>query len=181
MNNKYKFKHELPKDQSPFAGKVSSPLCLAQLLTELLQINQTSGKVIYDCCVGVGALSSQIDTTKHILIGDDKELEYLKQTQQNNPQVVLFNHDALACLYGPPCYEHLVSEKWKAKVDQEIKTRASQLDEAEVQKEYDRLQSLNLTSEQVKEMTEKQEALLKQRALEYLIKQAAKQKKGENM
>ena len=48
MTDKYKFKHELPKDESNIYGKVSSPLCLTDLLTELLQINESEGKIVYD-------------------------------------------------------------------------------------------------------------------------------------
>jgi hypothetical protein len=109
MNNKYKFSHELSKDQSSIYGKVSSPLCLSELLTQLLGINQTQGKIVYDGCIGIGALSSQIDTNKHILLGDEKELEYLQQCQKNNPEVILFNHDTFKCQKTVPCYEHLIS------------------------------------------------------------------------
>jgi len=54
------------KDENSLTGKVSTPLCVAELLTELLKINEAKGKVIYDACIGVGALSSKVDTNKHI-------------------------------------------------------------------------------------------------------------------
>ncbi|CAG8834066.1 40187_t:CDS:2, partial [Gigaspora margarita] len=58
----YKFNHELPKDKNSLAGKVSTPLCVAQLLTELLEIEKAKGKIVYDECIGVGALASFVDT-----------------------------------------------------------------------------------------------------------------------
>jgi hypothetical protein len=173
--DQFKFNHELPKAKNSLTGKVSSPLCLAQLLTELLQINQTSGKIIYDCCFGVGALSSQVDTNKHVLVGDDKELEYLKLAQQNNPQAILFNHDTFKC-QGPPCWEHLITSEWKQTVEDFYQQRENQLDPVQVQAEYERLMANGYAQ---KSQPEK-ETLAKQKILELLIKQEAK-KKGEPM
>ncbi|CAG8789824.1 11437_t:CDS:10, partial [Gigaspora margarita] len=134
---------------------LSTPLCLAELLTKLLGINEVqAGKIIYDACIGVGALSSKVDTNKHVLIGDDKELEYLKLAQANNLDAILFNHDTFACQKTVPCYEHLISQK-----------RENQLDEQEIKREYDRINTLNLSDEQIKEMLEKQESELRQKCL----------------
>jgi hypothetical protein len=178
MNSeKYKFSHELPKDKNSLYGKVSSPLCLAELLTELLGINQApAGKIVYDCCVGVGALSSQIDTQKHILLGDDREQEYLKIGQQNKPAAILFHHDTFACQKMVPCFEHLASKKWKVKVATEIKRREAKLNEADIRAECRRIMATGLTEEQIKEELIQKEAELKQKTLEYLIQQAAQQK-----
>ncbi|KLL04827.1 MAG: hypothetical protein MRERV_11c064 [Mycoplasmataceae bacterium RV_VA103A] len=180
MNNKddnYKFQHELPKDKNSLTGKVSTPLCLAELLTKLLGINEAeAGKIIYDTCIGVGALSSYVDN-KHVLIGDDLEKEYLKITQKNNPNAILFHHNTLACQKTVPCYEHLISKKWKAKVEQEISRRENELDETEIRKEVEQINALNLTEEQIKEMLEKQELALRQKTLEWLIRQEVENKK----
>lgn len=177
-DDNYKFQHELPKDKNSLTGKVSTPLCIADLLTQLLQINEAeAGKIIYDTCIGVGALSSYIN--KHVLIGDDLEKEYLKITQKNNPSAILFHHDTLACQKTVPCYEHLISPKWKKKVEQEILKRENELDEATIQKEVERINALNLSEEQIKEMLEKQELELRQKTLEWLIKREVEKKASE--
>ena len=46
-SDQFKFKHELPKDESNIYGKVSTPECLAELLTQLLGINEAeAGKIM---------------------------------------------------------------------------------------------------------------------------------------
>jgi type I restriction-modification system DNA methylase subunit len=107
MNN-FQFTHEKSKKDRGIDAHVSTPPDLAQLLTKLLEIDKAEGKLIYDCCFGTGALSQYVNTTKNVLIGDDKELTYLEQGQSNNPKAILFHHDTLVCS-KMPCYQHLIS------------------------------------------------------------------------
>ena|SRR5205814_1368763 len=108
--DEFRFTHEKTKKERGIDAHVSTPDCLAQLLTQLLGIDKVQGKIIYDCCFGVGGLSQHVNTEKNILIGDDKEIKYLEQGQKNIPKAILFNHDTFQCL-GPPCYQHLISEE----------------------------------------------------------------------
>lgn len=175
--NKFRFQHEKTKKEQGIENHVSTPEGLAQLLTKLLGIDEVEGKVIYDACFGTGSLSQYVDTSKNILIGDDREIKYLQQGQKNNPKAILFNHDIWQCL-GPPCYQHLIIPKWKEKVEAEIKQRESKLDEQEIKRECDKINALNLTDEQIKEMLFQKEAELKQKCLEWLIKQEVEKKKS---
>jgi len=180
--NKFQFTHEKSKKERGIENHVSTPSYLAQLLTELLGIDKVEGKVIYDCCFGVGALSQFVNTEKNILIGDDREKEYLEQGQKNIPKAILFNHDVFQC-YGPPCYQHLTSEKWKDKIEQFIQQRENELDPQQVQQEYDRLMANgynNKTPEEIQKELTQVEQELRQKVLQILIKQEIEKKNKEN-
>ena len=89
--DEFRFTHEKTKKERGIDAHVSTPDCLAQLLTQLLGIDKVQGKIIYDCCFGVGGLSQHVNTEKNILIGDDKEIKYLEQGQKNIPKAILFS------------------------------------------------------------------------------------------
>lgn len=174
--NKFRFTHEQSKKERGIQDHVSTPDCLAQLLTQLLGIDKAEGKIIYDCCFGVGALSQYVDTEKNVIIGDDREKEHLEQAQKNIPKAILFNHDVFQCP-GPPCYQHLISEEWKEKVEQFIQQREDELDPQQVQQEFDRLMANGYnqkTSEEIQEELAQAEQELRQKVLQILIKQEAK-------
>jgi tRNA G10 N-methylase Trm11 len=109
MNDKYKFEHEKPDPK--IEGHVSTPPSVAKLLVELTGINQVQGQIVYDFCVGVGGISSQLDFSRNVVIGDDSEIKYLKICQKNLPKAILFHHDTFKCQKMAPCYEHLVSQE----------------------------------------------------------------------
>lgn len=173
--NKFRFTHEKSKKEQGIDAHVSSPDCLAQLLTQLLGIDKVQGKIIYDCCFGIGALSKYINTEKNVLIGDDKELTYLEQGQKHQLEAILFNHDTFQCS-GPPCYQHLISPYWKQKVEEYFKQELDKLDDKEVMTEYQKNMAENLTPEQIQQELTEKEALAKQKILELLIKKETQKK-----
>jgi len=177
--NKFRFNHEKTKKELGIEAHISTPSDLAQLLTQLLGIDKAGGKIIYDCCFGIGALSQYINTEKNILIGDDKEIKYLEQGQKNFPKAILFNHDAFQCS-GPPCYQHLITPQWKEKVAEYLQQLENKLDEKKVMVEYQKIMTENLTPEQIQQELIEKEKLIKQKILELLIKKEAQNKENNH-